>query len=121
MAEIALAFALLTQPAQPAVLTHYGTGDGLLGQHHGAFWHGDSCGLPDVVDPEGYGIAAPRWVPYCTKLLVCHEDVCIMATVVDRQRDDVIDGKLHLDLWPAAAQALGMMEKGIAEGETWIP
>lgn len=121
MAKIALAFALLTQPAQPVIVTHYGTGDGLLGQHHGAYWHGDSCGLPDAVDPEGYGVAAPRWIPYCTKLLVCHEDVCITVTVVDRQRDDAIDGKAHLDLWPAAAQALGMMEKGIVEGEAWIP
>jgi len=121
MAKIALAITLLMREPTPAILTHYGLGDGLLGQHHGAYWHGDSCGLPDVVDLEHYGVAAPRWIPYCAEVLVCHDGTCIMAVVVDRQRHDVIDGSPHFDLWPAAARALGMVEKGIAEGKVWIP
>ncbi len=121
MAKIVLVLTLLLREPEPTVLTHYGTGDGLLGQHHGAYWHEDSCGLPDVVDLEHYGVAAPRWIPYCTKILVCHDSTCIIATVVDRQRHDVIHGKPHFDLWPAAAQALGMVEAGIVEGKVWIP
>ena len=126
MAKITLAltvFALLRREPEPAVLTHYGVGDGLLGARHGAYWHGNSCGPPDVVDLEHFGVAAPRRIPYCSRLLICHERTCIMATVVDRQRNDVIHGKLHFDLWPAAAAAaaLGIMEKGIAEGKVWVP
>ena len=121
MAEIALAFALLLRGPEPATLTHYGQGDGLLGQRHGAYWHGDSCGLPEVVDLEHYGVAAPRGIPYCTKIVVCHERACIMATVVDRQKHDVVDGLPHFDLWPAAAEALGMIEQGLVQGQTWIP
>ena len=121
MAEIALAFALLLREPVPAILTHYGLGDGLLGQHHGAYWHGDSCGLPGVVDLVSYGVAAPRWIPYCTEILVCHDSVCIVATVVDRMADDRKNGVPRFDLWPAAAEALGMTEKGIVTGEIWIP
>lgn len=121
MAEIALAFALLLREPAPAILTHYGQGDGLLGQHHGAYWHGDTCGLPDVVDLVHHGVAAPRWIPYCTKILVCHKTACIVATVIDRQHHDIIDNKLHFDLWPAAAEALGMAERGIVKGRVWIP
>lgn len=121
VAELALVFALLLREPTPAVLTHYGQGDGFLGQHHGAYWHGDSCGLPGVVDLAHYGVAAPRWIPYCTKFLVCHEQACIVATAVDRQKHDIIDSKPHFDLWPAAAQALGIVELGIARGRTWTP
>ena len=121
MAKLALVLALLLREPEPVVLTHYGTDDGLLGQHHGAYWHGDSCGLPPVVDVVSYGVAAPRGIPYCTRVLICHDGACVVATVVDRQRDDVVRGKPHFDLWPAAARALGMMEKGIAEGKVWIP
>lgn len=121
MAEIALAFALLLREPTPVVLTHYGQGDGFLGQHHGAYWHGDSCGLPGVVDLVSYGIAAPRWIPYCTEVLICFEESCIVAMVVDRQKHDIVDGKSHFDLWPAAARALDIMKKGIVKGEVWIP
>ena len=121
MAKLTLVLALLLRESSPAVLTHYGTGDGLLGQHHGAYWHGDSCGLPDVVDLEHFGIAAPRWVPYCTQVLICHGGACVVATVIDRMADDVIHGQMHLDLWPAAAEVLGMVKAGIVEGKVWIP
>ena len=124
MAEITLALtvlALLRQESEPAILTHYGQGDGLLGQHHGAYWHGDSCGLPGAVDLVSYGVAAPRWIPYCTKLLVCHEETCVIAVAVDRMADDVIDGKPHFDLWPAAAEALSFTERGLVQGQVWIP
>ena len=119
MAKLAIVLALLLQKPEPAVFTHYGVGDGLLGQHHGAYWHGDSCGLPDAVDMVSYGVAAPRWIPYCTKVLICHDGACVMATVIDRMADDRKDGIPRFDLWPAAAQALGMMEAGIVEGKAW--
>lgn len=121
MAELALAFALLLREPMPATLTHYGTGDEFLGQHHGAYWHGNSCGLPSVVDLVSYGVAAPRWVPYCTEVLVCYQEQCVIAVVADRMADDVLNGQAHLDLWPAAAQALGIVERGIVEGKVWIP
>ena len=121
MAKLALVLALLLRESSPAVLTHYGVGDGLLGARHGASWHGDSCGLPEVVDLEHFGVAAPRWIPYCTQVLVCHGGACVVATVIDRMADDRKDGMPRFDLWPAAARALGMMEKGIAEGKVWIP
>lgn len=121
MAEIALVFALLLKEPAPVVLTHYGQGDGLLGQHHGAYWHGDSCGLPGVVDLASFGVAAPRWIPYCAKILICFERSCVVATVVDRQHHDVIDGKPHFDLWPAAAEVLDMTEEGIVKGKAWMP
>lgn len=120
LAKLVLTLSLLLREPSPATLTHYGTGDGLLDQHHGAYWHGDSCGLPDVVDSVSYGVAGPRWIPYCTQVLICHDDTCVVATVVDRQRHDVIHGELHFDLWPAAARALDIVEKGIAEGRVWI-
>ena len=121
MAKLALVLALLLREPEPAIFTHYGVGDGFLGARHGASWHGDSCGLPPVVDSVSYGVAAPRWIPYCTKILICYQGQCIIGVVVDRQRHDEIHGKPHLDLWPAAARTLGMVEKGIAEGKVWIP
>jgi hypothetical protein len=121
MAKIALILSLLLREPEPVVLTHYGIGDGLLGQHHGAYWHGDACGLPPVVDLVSYGTAAPRWIPYCTKVLICYGQTCVIATVVDRQANDVIDGKPHFDLWPAAAEALGMVEAGLVKAQVWIP
>lgn len=101
----------------PCYITYYGTeSDGFLGARHGASWHGDACGLPEEVDEIHYGVAAPRWIPYCTKVLVCYKEVCIVVTVVDRMADDRKDGMPRLDLWPAAAAELGMVEAGIVEG-----
>ena len=112
-----LSIAPRTVQPVPAILTHYGTEeDGYRGQHHGAYWHGDSCGLPDVVDDEHLGAAAPYDIPYCTRLLVVVGPEAVVVTVVDRQRHDVIAGLLHLDLWPAAARQLGIVEQGIVEG-----
>ncbi len=131
-AAIAIA-AAVRGPGEPVTLTWYGSeGDGYLGARHGASWHGDACGLAEVVDAEGYGCAAPRWIPYCSRLVVCVTPVasitaiapitdynrCVVVTVVDRQVDDVIGGRLHVDLWPVPAEALGMVEVGIVEG--WV-
>lgn len=112
---------LLNPTPTPAILTHYGTeGDGYLGQHHGAYWHGDSCGLPDVVDAEHFGAAAPYSIPYCTRLLVVYGSEAVIVMVADRQKHDVIDGLPHLDLWPAAAKQLGIVELGIVEGAIFL-
>ena len=114
---ITIAAAVVAGPGEPAVLTWYGdVSDGFLGARHGASWHGDACGLAEVVDLEGYGCAAPRWIPYCSRLVVCHDGACVLVTVVDRMADDVVGGRWHVDLWPAPAVALGMVEAGIVEG-----
>jgi len=111
--------AALVSP-QPVMLTYYGTtGDGYLGQHHAAYWHGLDCGLPVMVDKTHFGAAAPASVPFCSQIIVCHVTRCVLVTVIDRQRDDVLRGLPHLDLWPASAAALGMIEKGIVEGKAY--
>lgn len=111
--------AALVSP-QPVTLTYYGTaGDGYLGQHHAAYWHGLDCGLPVRVDKEHFGAAAPASVAFCSQIVVCYQARCVLVTVIDRQRDDTLFGLPHLDLWPAAAAALGMIEKGIVEGKAY--
>ena len=111
-------------PGEPVTLTWYGSvGDGCLGARHGASWHGDACGLSETVDLVGYGAAAPRWIPYCSRLVVCQDrcqDInCVVVTVVDRMADDRKNGMVRVDLWPAPAEALGMVEAGIVEGWVW--
>ena len=120
---IAIILGLSAGGRVPATLTWYGSeGDGYLAARHGASWHGDSCGLAEVVDLEGYGVAAPVGIPYCSRLLVCAEGGetlplrCVVVTVVDRMRDDVLEGRAHLDLWPAPAEALGVIGPGVVEG-----
>ena len=118
----ALAVAVLlayqvTMP-QPAILTHYGTGDGFLGQRHSASWQGLACGLPPVVDVDHFGAAGPYDVPLCSRLLIIYGGKAVVVTIVDRMRDDVLFGLPHFDLWPAAAEALGIIEDGIVEAET---
>jgi hypothetical protein len=99
------------------LLSFYGTeGDGYINEHHSAYWHGHDCGLPDKVDAVHFGMAAPRWVPLCSRWLVCYDGCCVVATVVDRQRDDIIHGLPHLDLWSAAAEHLGYVGEGIVVG-----
>ena len=119
-AAITIAAVVASGSGEPATLTWYGSeSDGLLGARHGASWHGDACGLSEVVDLEGYGCAAPRWIPYCSRVVVCQGEQCIVVVVVDRQADDVIGGRWHVDLWPAAARELGILEVGITEGWLW--
>ena len=106
-------------------ISYYGTEeDGYLGEHHGAYWHGDSCGLPTVVDEEHYGAAAPRGIPYCSQLVVCVPDRvpdCVTVTVVDRQRDDYVGGSPHIDLWPAPARMLGIYGPvGVDSGDVFL-
>jgi len=117
---ITIAAAIASGSGEPVTLTWYGSeSDGCLGARHGASWHGDACGLPEVVDLESFGCAAPRWVPYCSKLVVCRGEHCVVVTVVDRQADDLLGGRWHVDLWPAAARELGIVELGITEGWVW--
>lgn len=109
VATVVIVANMLFNPV-PAFLSYYGAdGDGFYGKHHGAYWHGDSCGLPDVVDEYGFGTAAPRWIPYCSKVMLCADDRCVEVAVVDRQRDDVIYGNWHFDVWPAVADELGLL------------
>lgn len=117
----AVAMALLQGQAggEEYVLSWYGSeGDGYLESRHGAAWNGKNCGLPDLVDGVHYGAAGPRWMPYCKALLVC-QGRCIVVVIVDRQRDDWLFGRPHLDLWPAAAEALDMVEVGIVVGRVY--
>jgi hypothetical protein len=116
--RVILAFFSLLFSLRPAVLTWYGSeGDGYLGARHGASWHGDTCGLPERVDLAGFGTAAPRGIPYCSRVLVCIR-ICVVVTVVDRQRDDRLFGLDHFDLWPAPAERLGVIWPGVVEG--WV-
>jgi len=115
----AFVLSLLRQPGEPVTLSYYGTDDGYAGQHHSAHWNGLDCGLPAVVDDAHFGTAAPYWVPLCARLVVCCGDKCLLTTVIDRQRDDWLFGKPHLDLWPAAARHLGMMAAGIVKGKAY--
>lgn len=118
---VQLAFHLIVSDPQPVFISYYGTvSDGYIGQHHGAYWHGDSCGLPDVVDDIHFGTAAPRWIPYCSNVLICLDVGCVLATVVDRQRDDVIGGMPHIDAWPAVAAYLGILDDGIAIFDMYV-
>lgn len=117
IAVTAISSVVAPGPPVEHVLSFYGTeGDGYLGQHHSAFWHDLDCGLPDVVDGVHFGAAGPRWVPLCSRHRVCYGERCITVTVVDRQRDDLIYGRPHFDLWPAAAQQLGFVGEGIVVG-----
>jgi len=121
---LALALTTLFQmvKSEPVYITYYGTeSDGLLGQHHGSYWHGDSCGLSDVVDNEGYGVAAPRWIPYCSEVVVCVDDKCVVATVVDRMKDDTKDGMARIDVWPAIAREFEIYGSiGVAIGKMYF-
>lgn len=116
-----LVLLLVRRPSELATLSYYGTEeDGFLGQHHSAYWQGHSYfDMPDVVDDENLGTAAPYWVPLGSHLMVCYDGKCVVVVVVDRQRDDVLFGKPHLDLWSAAAETLGMVDVGIVEGRVW--
>lgn len=116
MSKLLLLALVWTGAMQPATLTYYGEGDGFAGQHPGAYWHGKDC-TPDTVDDDFFGAAAPRDIPYCTEVLVLHEDKAIVVTVVDRQRDDELHGRPHFDLWPAAAEGLGYKHEGLVEAK----
>lgn len=112
---VVLVLTLVFGGGEKFFVSYYGTeSDGYIGQYHGSYWHGYDCGLPDVVDDVNYGAAAPRWIPYCSKLLVCSDTKCVLVTVVDRQRDDIINGFPHIDVWPAVAKELDMIDSGIA-------
>lgn len=117
---IVVVLSCLSEP-EPATLSYYGTGsDGFFDQYHSAYWQGYKCyNMPDKVDDVHFGTAAPYWVPLCSHVVVCYNGKCLLATVVDRQRDDILFGKSHFDLWPAAARELGMVDAGIVEGKVW--
>jgi len=121
MLALALTTVFQTIKPVPVYVTYYGTeSDGYLGQHHGSYWHGDSCGLPDIVDNEGYGVAAPRWIPYCSRVIVCANAKCVVAVVVDRMKDDMKDGVARIDIWPAIAREFDIFgSAGVVIGEMY--
>lgn len=103
---------------------YYGSsGDGYLGMHHAAFWHGETPeGWPRVVDLVHYGIATSDWsIPFGTEL--CLEivglpawtegeyteriGVIVCGIVIDRMPAWVewCYGE-SIDVWPALAYAL---------------
>lgn len=95
------------------VVTYYGYGDRAEGRYTSAYWSGVKCydiygyPIPDRATPSSSGCAAPRYIPYCTHLLICTEYGCNTCTVVDRQRHDKIHGKQHLDVqWAVARDIL---------------
>lgn len=107
----------------PVKVTTYGIGDQYAGQRHAASWHGVTPpGAPEVVDDEYLG-AASNDVPLGTVLHVtifseCNREIIsrreVTVTVVDRLADGITG---YVDLWPAAARAVGLGVDGCALGE----
>ena len=117
---IILAWSMMVASPEPVVISYYGTeSDGFLGQYHGAYWNGYDCNLPDVVDKIHHGIAAPRWIPYCTEVTICYGEACVVTTVVDRMADNTKNGMSRVDVWPAVAVVLGMVDAGIVIGDMY--
>lgn len=105
-------------PVGFAEMTWYGD----YGDKTGASKHGYQCYdtvtlelVQDRVNDWQFGVAAPRWLPYCTDLLICRTDSgqCVRAVKVDVLGKDSTSynentGSLeYLDAWPAVAEALG--------------
>jgi hypothetical protein len=107
----------------PVTVTTYGIDDQYLGRRHAASWHGVTPpGAPEVVDDEYLG-AASNDVPMGTILHVtlmaeCNGEIMprreVTVTVVDRLADGITG---YVDLWPAAARAVGLGVDGCALGE----
>jgi hypothetical protein len=100
-------------PLGEGVLTHYGEGDGFMGQRHAASWHAETpAGFPEVVTRDALGVAAPSDIPFGSRLRLTVFATCdgralpprtIEAVVVDRRADGA-EG--YYDAWPATFRAL---------------
>lgn len=105
----------IEQVASRAKLTWYG--EGFLGRHHAAYWHGQTpCGAPEVVTEDYPGIAAPIGLDHGTILAIERIEACggqpspfdgerVLAIVVDRMGDFNNPGRY--DAWPQVAKDLG--------------
>lgn len=97
-----------------AILTWYG--DEYVGRRHAASWHDQvPAGFPHVVTVWHSGVAAPRQVPFGTRIRLTRLGICgdpsseeavlrTEAVVLDRMNWRV-DGQW--DAWPATARDLG--------------
>lgn len=97
-----------------ALLTYYL----LLGQHHAAYWHGETPACaPPVVDITYYGVAACEAYPFGTLLRI--EDIetgrHVYAVVIDRRARYTSEYCGYFDAWPATMDALGAdaRERGV--------
>lgn len=113
-------YACFLTPLEPsAKLTWYG--GPYVGQHHAAYWHGETPkGFPDVVTLEDLGVAAPYEVPFGTVVRITRIGHCagynseldgrsVYAVVVDRLGQNI---PKHYDAFPATFQALGTLDEG---------
>jgi len=75
------------------------------GNETGAKNNGFNC-FANRVDSKSYGLAAPRWIPYCSEVLICRDNLCVIATNVDARASDCRYTNCF-DLWPKTAEALG--------------
>lgn len=85
--------------------TWYNEDNKTAASHHGVFCEG----IDATVNSKQFGIAAPRDIPFCTKILLCRSDTktCVLTTVVDRRRKDCTKDFSCFDLWEAPAKELG--------------
>lgn len=89
------------------------------GNKTGCAWHKVDCGLPSRVNQVDFAAAANRWIPCCTRLLVCRGNVCAMVTKVDALGRTYESPRV--DLWPAPAKVLGLYQKdGVSTADIYI-
>jgi len=109
---------ILTPVSENGTATWYGSNeDNFIGKYHAAYWHNETPqGAPEFVTNNFLGVAAPKSIPFGTKLLIVRKSTCmghqspydnafIFATVLDRKADYTTPH--YYDLWPATARALG--------------
>jgi hypothetical protein len=58
--------------------------------------------MPKIVTDDFPGVAAPHNIPFGTRVLICSDDRCAEAIVLDRTRDSQ-----GWDAWPETARRLG--------------
>jgi rare lipoprotein A len=97
----ALVWGLASSEALAFPTTYYGLGDG---------YGGKITASGEAMDPSAYKAAHP-FLPLGTSLTVCY-DGCVDVVINDRGPT--------LDLTPAAAEAIGMMEEGRVDAEVIV-
>lgn len=106
---LVLCFVVPLEPS--ATLTWYG--GPYMGQHHAAYWHGETPrGFPEVVTEDGMGVAAPYDIPFGTVLRFTRLDGSgryVDLVVIDRLAKDTPG---WYDAWPLAFDKLGDRDEG---------
>lgn len=97
---VVFAFSFVTC-AYAETTTYYGTTDG---------YAGGITASGDIMDPQGFTAAHP-YLPLGTVVTVCWEG-CVDVVINDR-------GSV-LDLTPAAAEAIGMLEEGVVDADVTV-